>query len=211
MKVILISQIFCVCFCWFSGIFTHASFIKGDYCLEKFHTVQIPFFHLPFLVVSILIEVSCVFITVAASILHIYVAEYGNRIIITILEMTVYSFLTESQNFTNVSSLNFRLSILSAFFMGFQRKWLSMNTERPMNPLTLLSKYSKKLLVRGIQIHAVLLGDWLQVCSVFTFRIKQSCETTHPPTRLHIPQQLAHNNLTLTLWTNCTSNSMRTK
>jgi len=84
--------------------------------------VQIPFFHLPFLVVSILIEVSCVFITVAASILHIYVAEYGNRIIITILEMTVYSFLTESQNFTNVSSLNFRLSILSAFFMGFQRK-----------------------------------------------------------------------------------------
>jgi hypothetical protein len=160
-KFVLISQIFCVCFCWFSGIFTHASFIKQDYCLEKFHTVQIPFFHLPFLVVSILIEVSCVRIIVADSILHIYVVENGNRIIITILEMTVYSFLSESQNFTNVSSLNFGLSILSAFFVGFQRKWLSMNTEWATNPLTLLSKYSKNLLVRGIQIHTVSLGAWL--------------------------------------------------
>jgi len=40
----------------------------------------------------ILIKVSCVCITVADSSLHIYVVENGNRIIITVLEMTVYSF-----------------------------------------------------------------------------------------------------------------------
>lgn len=36
-----------------------------------------------------------------------------------------------------------------------------MNTEQATNPLTLLSKYFQRLLVRGIQILAVLLGDWL--------------------------------------------------
>lgn len=177
MKVVLISQIFHVCFCWFSGIFMRASFIKRDYCLQKFHTVQIPFLHLPFLVISTLIEILCVCITIADSILHIYVAENGNRIINAILEMTAYSFLTESQNFTSVSSFNYSLSTLSVFFVGYQRKWLSMNTndDESFDPTF---KILPKTFGEGHSNPRSVVG-WLvtlrEVCSVFTFRVKQYC------------------------------------
>ena len=156
----------------------HTCFFHQRRLLQKFHTVQIPFLHLPFLVVPILIEVSCVCITIADSILHIYVAENGNRNIITVSEMTVYSFSSASQNFTNVSSLNLSLSALSAFFVGFQRKWLSMNTKRATNPFDPTFKILQKTFGEGHSNSCSVVG-WLvtfrEVFSIFTFRVKQYC------------------------------------
>lgn len=137
MKVILISEIFRVCYCWFIGIFTRASFIRGDYCLHKFQRVQISFLHQPFLIFSILIEVSCVCITVTDSILYKYVVEYGNRIIITALEITVYTFLSESRNFTKRVRIKFQYkhSYLpcSRAFRGSDFPW-TPNGQRTFDP-----------------------------------------------------------------------------
>jgi hypothetical protein len=171
---------FHVCFCWFSGIFTLASVIKEDCCLGKFQTIQMSFLHPPFFVDPILIEVSCVCISIKDSSLRKYVVENGNRIIIAILEMRKYSFVTEFPNWIKVSSANFGLKTWSVLFLGFQRKWFSMNTERAKSRIQAFNptfKILRKLMVRGVQTRAVSLDDWSHSAkyrSVFTFRLKQS-------------------------------------
>jgi hypothetical protein len=62
--------------------------------------------------------------------------RWWNRIIIEVLEMTVYSSLTESQNFTTVSPLNFSLStylIFSWAIRGSDFQW-TPNRQRILWP-----------------------------------------------------------------------------